>query len=192
MSNSIQPIKATIVGGLIFLVPVTIVAIVIAKVFGVMAVLAAPFAEWLPIDSIGGVAIANIITVLAILLMCYIAGIIALSGPGRELYQSLDDKLLLLFPKYSFIKGMTEGAAAEEKKKTLQTILVKLDDQSQLGFEVERNEDLVTVYFPGSPDPWSGTVAFVTADRVEHLKAGFNQVTSSLRKAGQGASSLLG
>jgi uncharacterized membrane protein len=193
MSRSIQPIKTTILGGLIFLVPIVIVLVILAKMYEIMAVLAAPFSAFIPIESVGGIATANIITILSIVVVCYTAGRIAMSGPGRKLYQSLDDKLVMLFPRYTFIKGMTESVGAEEAKRTLQTVLVKFDDQSQIGFEVERNDKgLVTVYLPGSPDPWSGTVAYVTEDRIEKLNASFNAVTGSLRKAGKGAGSLLG
>lgn len=192
MTQARNPVKTTIVGGLIFLVPLVVLIVVIAKMFEIMAVVAAPLSTVIPIKSIGGIAMVNILAVVAILLICYIAGHIAISGPGRRLYRALDDKLLMLFPRYSFIKSMADSYGSDEAKQTLQTVLVKLDDQSQIGFEVERKDGLVTVYMPGSPDPWSGMVVFVTEDRVELLDAKFNEVVSSLRGAGQGAGQLLG
>jgi len=193
MSKALQAVKATIIGGLVFLVPIVIVIMIFAKVFGVMSALAAPLAEFVPIEAVAGIAVVNIIAVVAILILCFAAGRIAMSGVGRKVYKSLDDKLLTLFPRYGFIKSMTEGVAGEESKAAFKTVLVKLDDQSQIGFEVERSNDgLVVVYFPGSPDPWSGMVAYVTEDRIEPLDASFNDVVGSLRRAGRGATALLG
>jgi uncharacterized membrane protein len=192
MKLAVAPIKTTILGGLVFLVPCIIIILLAAKAFAVMGTVAAPFSAWIPIDSVGGIATANIVTVLAILVVCFVAGLVARSAIGRRVYRSADDKLLMLFPRYAFIKSMTEGVGSDQASRTLQTVLVKLDDQSQIGFEVERNDKLVTVYMPGSPDPWSGMVAYVTADRIEPLDANFASVINSLRKAGQGASSLLG
>ena len=193
MKLTITPIKTTILGGLVFLVPCIIVILLVAEVFKVMGVLAAPLSAWIPVDSIGGIATANIITVLAILVVCFLAGLVATSGMGRKAYRSMDDKLLMLFPRYAFIKSMTEGMNSDEVKNTLQPVRVTFDDHSQIAFEVERDEQgLVTVFLPGAPDPWSGSIAHVTNDRVENLDTNFNSVVQSLRKAGRGASQLLG
>ncbi len=187
-----KPIKTTILGGLVFLIPLIIVIVLVTKIFEVMGKLAAPFSGLIPVDSIGGIATANIVTVLAILVVCFVAGLVATSAFGRKIYQSLDEKLLMLWPRYAFIKSATEGMSPDEIQKTLQPVRVNLDDQSQIAFEVERNDNgLVTVFVPGSPDPWSGTVVHVTEDRIEKLDANFNAVVKSLRKAGRGASDLL-
>lgn len=193
MKLALTPIKTTILGGLVFLIPCVIAIVLAAKAFAVMGQIAAPLSAWIPIDSIGGVATANIVTVLAILIVCFIAGRIATSLIGRRIYRSMDDKLLMLFPRYAFIKSMTETMNADAAKKTLKPVRVNFDDHSQIAFEVERSDTgLVTIYLPGSPDPWSGSVAHVTGDRIEALDANFNAVVQSLRKAGRGASQLLG
>lgn len=46
-------------------------------------------------------------------------------------------------------------------------MLARFDDAWQLGLEIERLENgLVAVYLPGAPNPQSGGVYFMTADRV--------------------------
>ena len=193
MKPAITLIKTTILGGLVFLVPCIIIIVLVTKAFQVMGLLAAPLSAWIPVDSIGGIATANVITVLAILIVSFIAGLIPTSNTGRKVYRSMDDKLLMLFPRYAFIKSMTEGMSTEEVKKTLQPVRVNFDDHSQIAFEVERDEQgLVTVYLPGAPDPWSGSVVHVPDDRVEIFDANFNTVTKTLRKAGKGFSQLQG
>lgn len=188
----VKPLKATVIGGLVFLVPVIILFVVMAKVFEVMGLLAAPFSAWIPVDSIGGVATANIVTVILILIICYAAGLIASLTVGQKLYRTLDEKLLLFFPRYAFVKGMTDSIGADAAQNTLQPVLVSFDDQSQIAFEVERSEGgLVTIYLPGAPDPWSGAVAHVTADRVKVLDTNFQAVVKSFRKAGVGSNVLL-
>jgi hypothetical protein len=81
------------------------------------------------------------------------------------------------------------GIAAES---VLKPVLARFDDVAQVAFEVERGPgDLVTVYLPGSPDPWSGSVAHVTADRITPLDRDFASVISSLRKVGREMPALL-
>jgi len=154
MRPTITPIKTAIVGGLVFLVPCIILIVLVAKAFQVMGLLAAPFSAWIPVDPIGGIATANIVTVLALLIVSFVAGRVATSGIGRKAYRSMDDKLLMVFPRYAFIKSMTESMSADDTKKTLLPVRLNFDNLSQIAFEIERDEQgLVTVYLPGAPDP---------------------------------------
>ena len=183
--------KTLFIGGLVFLVPFAVVLVVIAKVRGVSKRMAEPLDSMIPVEAVGGIALANILEVVIIVLVCFLAGFIATSAIGKRLYRKIDDWLLNLIPRYAFVKSMTETIGDQEDS-TLQPVLVRFDDLSQIAFEVERGPgDLVTVYLPGSPDPWSGSVAQVTADRVDMLATDFTSVVQSLRKVGRGASALL-
>ena len=80
----------------------------------------------------------------------------------------------------------------EQSEAAFKPVLVRFDDLAQLAFEIERGpDDLVTVYLPGSPDPWSGSVAQVTADRVDALTGEFPPMIKSFRKFGRGSTDLL-
>ena len=60
-SGGVHFIKTTIIGGLLFLVPVGVLVIVLAKVVDLMLLVAEPMADLVPLDSVAGVALANII-----------------------------------------------------------------------------------------------------------------------------------
>ncbi|UCD67336.1 MAG: DUF502 domain-containing protein [Betaproteobacteria bacterium] len=189
---NIKPIKATIWGGLLFLVPLTVAVVILGKLFGFMYQLATPFSEWIPLDSIGGIAIANIVTVILVLVISFVAGLVGTSVWGRQVQQSLEEKLLLIFPRYTFVKSVTGSMSAERANELMRPVKVRFDDNLQIAFEVERNEEgLVTVFLPGSPDPWSGSVVYFEAERVEPLSADFTSVIRSLRSAGRGSGALL-
>ncbi|MGB2335808.1 MAG: hypothetical protein ACPH5V_00745, partial [Alcanivorax sp.] len=65
-------------------------------------------------------------------------------------------------------------------------VQVRFDDYSQLCFEVGRADDgEVTIYLPGAPDPWSGSLIQVTADRVERLTMSMPQAVSYIRNLGR-------
>ena len=59
MNGKVQFVKTTVIGGLVFLVPLIIFIVIIGKAFGIMKTLAIPFAAWLPIDSVAGIAVAK-------------------------------------------------------------------------------------------------------------------------------------
>lgn len=184
-------IRTMILGGVIFLVPFAIVLVIFGKVFGVSMRLAAPIADRIPVGEVAGVALAEILAVVIILVACFLAGLAAISTPGQRLYRKLDQLLLNLIPRYAFVKSMTDSLGGSDAS-VLQPVLVRFDDLAQIAFEVERGSgDLVTVYLPGSPDPWSGSVAHVSAERVDPVRGDFATVVKSLRSIGRGATALL-
>jgi uncharacterized membrane protein len=189
MKGFFQLIKTTIIGGLIFLVPIIIVVAVLGKAFGLMIKLAKPLSAWIPLDSIGGVALANFLAVLAIMLCCLIAGFIAKGSFAKRILNSLESKLLLAIPGYSFVKGMTDSMnSSEEAAKSFVPVIAKFDDNAQIGFEIERTErGNVVVYLPGSPNPWSGSVVYVNADRVELLDMTVPDAINNIRHLGRGS-----
>ena len=184
-------IKTTIIGGLIFMVPVVIVVAVVGKALKIMMLVAEPIDKLIPIESIGGVALANILALLAVVILCFVAGVIAKSSAAKKVYSSLD-ALLMAIPGYAFVKGITDSiSSGEETAKSLQPVIVQFDDNAQIGFEVERlDTGKVVIYLPGAPNPWSGSVTYFDADRVKKLNLTMAQAISNIRVLGRGSATL--
>jgi uncharacterized membrane protein len=180
-------LKTTVIGGLVFMVPVVILVFILGKAFGIMRAVAAPLKVYVPTGSIGGIAVANLLVILAIVLVCFIAGLIARSAMAKRMYRSLDSTLLAI-PGYAFIKGFTDSmSSTEEAAKTLLPVLVQFDDNAQIAFEVERTGDNVVVYLPGAPNPWSGSVAYFNVERVKRLEMSMSQAVKNIQKIGRGS-----
>ena len=191
MSKKRSAFRTTVLGGLVFLVPFIIIIVIGGKAIAVMRTIAQPIAAQLGIDHIGAVAIIDLLAVVLLVGVCYLAGLLATWGHSHRLHQTFDRILLELFPRYTFIKSMTESLGVETVEKTLETVLVHFDDQSQIAFEVERHDEWVVVYLPGSPDPWSGAVSLVKPERVQHIDTDFKTAVKCMRLAGRGTTSLL-
>ena len=191
MKSFSQFIKTTILGGLIFLVPLFVVTIVLAKAHEFMAKIAEPFSALIPLDTIGGVAIANILAILAILLCCLIVGMLAKGDTAKRLLKSTEEKLLVI-PAYAFVKGVTDSLiSSEEAAKAFVPVIVKFDDNAQMAFEIERSEGgNVVIYLPGSPNPWSGSVVYFKEDRVERLDMTVPEAINNIRHLGRGSAEL--
>ena len=79
-------------------------------------------------------------------------------------------------------------SSSEETAKSLLSVLVRFDDNAQIGFEVERTGDgSVVVYLPGAPYPWSGSVAYFIEDRVKKLNLSVAQAIGNIRHLGRGS-----
>ena len=185
-------ITTTALGGMLFLIPLVVVGVVLAKAFNIMKLVAAPLDRFIPIDSIAGVGLINILAILIMLLFCLLAGLVAQSAPAKALYAKLDSILLELIPGYAWTKTVLAGISGNEKVEEFKPVLVKLDDMSQVAFEIERSANgLVVVFLPGAPDARSGSVAYVTADRVQAIDAKFLAINRSLNHVGKGSAALL-
>jgi uncharacterized membrane protein len=190
MRNKSSAFRTTVLGGLVFLIPFVVVIFVVGKALAVMRGVARPIVERLGVDQVGAVAVIDVVALVLVILVCYVAGLLATGGRAHRLQQKFDQKLLELFPRYTFLKSMTEALGTDSADKTLKPVLVHFDDQSQLAFEVERGDDWVVVYLPGSPDPWGGAVSLVKPERVQQLAIDFNAAVKCMRLAGRGAAAL--
>jgi uncharacterized membrane protein len=188
MSNFRQLIRTTLIGGFLFLIPLVLVVVVLGKAFEIMKVVATPLSKLVPVESVAGFAKVEVLTALVLILSCLLVGMLARSPWGQKVNAKLDEMLLHIVPGYAWVKGMTGGIRDEDAEEVLKPVLVQFDDQSQLAFEVDRASDgLVAVFLPGSPDPRSGTVSFVAANRIQPVDAGFNAVVKICKNLGRGS-----
>jgi len=186
MKNFRELIRTTLIGGVLFLIPLVFVAAILGKAFQLMKVVAKPLSKLLPYDSAYEYIIVETLTVLLILVCCLLAGILARSAWAKSWNQKLDAVLLELIPGYSWVKGFTGDISDADATKALKPVLVRYDDQSQLAFEVERTADgIVAVYLPGSPDYRSGAVSYVEKDRVRPIDASFKGVVDICKNLGR-------
>ena len=133
-------LKTTIIGGFVFLVPFIIVVAIFGKAFQLMRKVAEPISVLFPVDSVGDIAIVNLLAIILIVAICFLAGLVARASLAGRLVQVLEARFLEHLPIYSFVKGMTASVAGSESGKELTAVLARLDDYWQVAFEVERLE----------------------------------------------------
>ena len=182
-------IRETVIGGLLFLLPLTVVALIIGKAYKISLLVAEPLGRLIPIDQVGGVALANILAVLVILVLCYLAGRVARYSGIKGKVARIEELLIATLPGYAFAKTLMSGVAkAEDEAGSMTPVLIRLDDYKQIAFEVERTAGgNVVVFLPGAPNPWSGSVVYVSEDRVEHLDTPPQDVIKNIRVLGRGS-----
>ncbi len=180
-------VKTTLVGGAVFLVPVTVLALLLAKVGDVLLRLAQPLARRLPLDTVWGVAVADFVLIVLAVVVCFLAGLLARVSFARRLVRKAEAGVLWRIPGYGFVKGLTDSLDQSPAAKTMIPVLIHFDDAAQLAFEVDHLPDgRRVIYLPGAPDPRAGSVVVMDADRVEPLGMTFVRATAALRALGRG------
>jgi uncharacterized membrane protein len=185
-------IRTTIIGGILFLVPVAILVAAIGKGLQITGALAEPLARALPVDMIGGFAVAQILTIALLLLVCFVAGLLARAALARRLVDALEANVLSKLPAYALLKTKTQSMLSPDDIEGMSVAAVRFDDAWQIGFEIERIAGgKVALYLPGAPDPWSGSVCVMEEDRVTRLDLPVAAAAKMLRLLGRGANQAL-
>jgi uncharacterized membrane protein len=186
-------IKATLASGFVFLVPVAVLVFLFVKAAPLMRRLARPFEGIVPMDTLFGVLVADLIVVVILLAACFVAGLIARVSFASRFVNKAETGLLWRIPGYTFIKAMVDSID-NKGNPTLRPVLIRFDDSSQLAFEVDRLPDgRRIIYVPGAPEPRAGSVIVMDANRVEPVPMTFLAALRSMRQLGRGvASSLTG
>ncbi len=184
--------KTTILGGIIFLVPIIAFIAIIGKALQITVKLAMPLAELFGISSFGGIAATQFLAILILLLFCFLAGLAARTKRAKKFVEYLEVNILEKVPAYALLKAKSQNVLSSKEAQDLTPIMARFDDSWQIAFEVERLQpDKVVIFLPGSPDPWSGSVAIVEAERVTELNLGSLTTTNILKKLGKGAAANL-
>jgi uncharacterized membrane protein len=192
MKGRFRFLKTTVIGGIVFLVPLIIIIAIIGKALEIMKKVAEPLSALIPIESVGDIAIVNLIAVALIALVCFLAGLAARTVTAGKLVDFLESRILPHIPAYAFVKGMTASVADAEDGRGMTAVLARLDDYSQVAFEIERVDGgNVIVYLPGAPNPWSGSVCIMTEDRIQPIEATMMSAAQNIRHLGRGSSELL-
>jgi len=193
MNKITRFLKTTAIGGLLFLLPLIVIGALIGQVVPIVLTVAEVLGEYIPFKTPGGIALLLLLAVAVVLLICFGAGLLAQRSFGKRLSEGFEKKLLLLFPRYAIFKDQMAGSiGGDESKPRMKPVLARFNDSLRIGFEIERTDSgLVTLYLPGAPDPWSGSVVFLNADRVDPLNVDFGNTVATFEKLGRDSAALL-
>ena len=180
----------TLIGGAVFLVPIGMLLWIGYQAVGIMLMVAEPLADFLPVDSVAGIALANLLALAAVIAICFFAGLIARHTIAGPMVKKLD-ALLINVPGYSIIRGIKSGFDTEEHEK-MRPVALQLGSAERIGLEIERLSDgRSMVYIPSSPSTWSGITQILPSEQVTYLEIPVTKVVELTEKFGHGVEDLL-
>ena len=184
--------RTTLVGGLLFLVPIVVLLGVLGKALAVAHKLVDPLAERVPVESFIGLRTPVLLALGILVAFCFLAGLLARSALAQKAVKKLEAAVLSNLPGYEFFKGMGESMLGVEKEGSYPVVLARFDDTWQIGFRVdELANGLVAVFVPGAPNPQSGSVYYMTAERVTPADIPPAAALKCLQRLGAGSGALL-
>lgn len=185
-------LKTTIVGGLLFLVPLILLAVILGHAMQLVRRIAAPIAAAFPIHQIAGVAFASIVAALVLVVLAFVAGLVARTDKGRAVMRWFEESLLGGLPQYRMMKTMAEGLAQVEDASGIKPALVSIEGGWQIGYVLEEmRAGWTAVFLPQAPTPMSGNVMYMPSERVRPLDMPIGEAMLLVKRLGVGSAGAL-
>ncbi|HET9586607.1 MAG TPA: hypothetical protein VFP38_21470 [Bradyrhizobium sp.] len=126
--------KATLAGGLLFLLPVVLIVIVLRHAIQLAEKVTKPISSLLPIETVLGIRGETCLAVLLLILISLGAGLVARTNFGKRIMSWFENSFLGGLPQYQLMKSMAEGLAHVESAENVKPVLVSIEDGWQMGY----------------------------------------------------------
>lgn len=165
-------IKKALLGGIVVLLPLTIVIAFFRWMFKFFTGLIQPYTN----DLISVYAMpdyaGHLIVITIIVLLCFMAGTVVSTRAGNWLWNAVDAFLQERVPGYKAVKELVaqlvQGGGAARGEVCLVKVMGRDVDITVTGLITSRHADgRVTVFVPCGPNPTTGFIYHVAADLVE-------------------------
>jgi uncharacterized membrane protein len=116
----------------------------------------------------------------------------ARTASGNKIKSWIDNSIISSIPAYQVLKSMAAGMAQIESSANIRAALARIEDAWQPALLLEELENgLLTVFVPQAPTPMSGSIFYLTAERVKVLEVPISRVLICVRRMGLGSRALL-
>jgi uncharacterized membrane protein len=181
-------IKTTVVGGLLFILPLVLIAVLIEKA---IHLLSGPIHKLLPMFAdydVAGVALLSLVTLFSLILLCFVAGLLARTAPARRTLESIENNVLTKLPGYQLVKETAERFAGLENADGARIGLLKEDESWRICMVIEAAGDWVTIFIPdgGMAGVTAGEVRITPAADVVITDINWLPVVNGLKRGGRG------
>lgn len=188
MKQLLTFLKATLLGGVILVLPAWLAVLLVAKALKQLQVLLKPISTHLP-ESVGHPGILAVILLVA---LCFVVGMIIQTAIGAQVKRVVEQRVLEKLPGYTTLRGFAAQLSEFEKTSNFQPALIEIEDALVPGFFVEQHtNDRCTVFVPSVPTPMAGALYIIATSRVHRLDLPAIKVMQCISKWGSGSDALV-
>ena len=177
-------VKTALIGGLLVILPIYVSMILIAKaVQGILAAMK-PITAVVP----ASVQFREIVAVLVIVAVCFVAGLIVRTGPGLRAKNAFEAAVLERLPGYTLLRGLAGRFTGRGDEPTFAPALVDIEEALVPALIIEKLDDgSFTVLVPSVPTPMAGALYILPPERVHPVDIPFTSALKVFSKWGAGA-----
>ena len=173
-------------GIVVFLIPVIIILIILEKAFVTIKSIVEPLKGKLPQEHLFGIGIITLLSLVIILLLCYLAGAFADHRFFKSKLNKIDNILIYIIPGYSLMKSRVNDTIVGQDE-AWKAVMIADGDDWRLGIEIEKKTDgFSVVFFPEPPDAKSGEVKLIHQSKIKSYEMSVGKLVGIIRKYGKG------
>ena len=194
MKKTAQFIKDTLVGGVLFLLPGALLLWLAEKVLPLARQLMKPVENLLPGHLVAQFALGTLLAVLALLLVAFIAGLLARTAPGQRLIRWIEESSVGSLPQNRMAKSVLEGRGGGDGDGVpdVQPVLVPAGEGWRIGMKFDSIEGgWASVFLPNSPKARTGSIVLLPESSLRPLDLPIGETTLLLSRLGGGAGAAL-
>jgi uncharacterized membrane protein len=188
-------IRTTIFGGLLILIPVTVLTIIITVFSGIYNVIKEPLdplAALCPFQTLGGVGVVALLAVAIIVSLCFLTGLVTRTAWAHRILARCDANFIGKVPFYPLVRSLWFEMSGRQYKTGVTYVLARIQGGWQPGVLMEELEnDWLVVFIPRIPNVFSGTLFYLTPDRVKRIETTSVAILKAMARFGVGSRSLL-
>ena len=128
MKSLLRVLKATLVGGLLFMVPVILLLVVLRHGIEFAKKIVKPIAAHAPVDSFAGMTMATLAAALLLVLIALGFGLFAQTALGARIRAWLESTIVGKVPGYSILKGILADSDGVSDAEDVTTALAWVED----------------------------------------------------------------
>ena len=183
-------VKNTVIGGIIFLLPLGIAVFAIGELLDILSGVADKIAALL-FPGAESTFLSSAISVALLVAVAFSAGLIASTGVGGNVSTKLQNFATGSIPGYAFIRQTVSemSSVSEQVDDTEKLRIAKIDfgPFKRLGVVVDQiSDEECVVYLPSAPSAFTGQVAIVRADQIKDIALKPSELMSAMRRLGRG------
>ena len=187
-------VMTTLLGGLVVILPMTLLIFALTWLFGFVTDLIQPLTDVIVAQAEIKELLADLIVVAIVLAICFFVGLLVRTRLGVWFFHRLDEELLLNIPGYKMIKETVQQFLGNKASPFSSVALVNIYGNETLmtAFVTDEHEDgSFTVFVPTGPNPTSGNIFHLRKEQVHPVDVPVEDAMRSINSCGAGARILL-
>lgn len=191
MNKLVKFIKVTLAGGILFLIPMIVLIVVVAKAMNLLKHVSKPLAERLGYTQVAGIGLSTLISIFLLLVLCFLAGLLMRTPRAKQLKTWLETSVLVYIPGYSYLQALSTDKLSTAGTSNWKPATILVDDNEVVCFVIDETEHYCSIFLPSAPTPSSGSVCVREKRLVRYLPINVAQASLIIRKFGKGAADVM-
>ncbi len=187
-------VKTTLLGGLVVILPTTIIIAAFTWLYLKATGIIQPVTDFLVKKSDLKEVVADIVVFSLIIGLCFLIGLAVRTRVGIFIHEKLETRVLAIAPGYNVIKETVLQFLGRKKSPFSSVALVQLFENRTMAtaFVTDDHDDgSYSVFVPTGPNPTSGQIYHLEGEFVHHIDVGVDEAMRSIISCGAGSGKLI-